>query len=141
MTASEKGKPKQRHLESVDSQQNELHGKIGHLLKFRDDSSKYEILIDRYTKRCDKDMVKSFLITQQVNSGERKQKHFIGLGLHTKRMKDDVKSGSTPEVNGNQNLVGLVMGTKVKAKGVKIKVMSFCRTNLGRLQQELCEIE
>lgn len=66
--------------------------------------------------------------------------------MHIKRVKDDVKkdyvkSGGTPEVNRNQNLVRLVIGTKVKAKGVKIKVMSFCRTNLGRLQQELCEIE
>lgn len=56
-------------------------------------------------------------------------------------MKDDVKSEGIPEVNRNQNLVRLVIGTKVKAKGVKIKVMSFCRMNFRRLQQELCEIE
>lgn len=61
-------------------------------------------------------------------------------------MKDDVKtdyvkSEGTLEVHGNQNLVRLVTSTKVKANGVNIKVMSFCRTNLGRLQQKLCAIE
>lgn len=61
--------------------------------------------------------------------------------MHIKRVKDDVKSEGIPAMNRNQNLVRLVIGTKVKAKGVKIKLMSFCRTNLGRLQQELCEIE
>lgn len=56
-------------------------------------------------------------------------------------MKDDVKGKGIPEVSRSRNLVRLVIGNNVKAKEVKIKVMHFCRTNLGRLQQELCEIE
>ena len=44
-------------------------------------------------------------------------------------------------MNRSQNPARLVIGTKVKAKRVKIKVMGFCRTNVGRLLQELCEIE
>ena len=61
--------------------------------------------------------------------------------MHIKRVKDDVKGKGIPEGSGSQKLVRLVIGNKVKAKEVKIKVMHFCRTNLGGLQQELCEIE
>jgi hypothetical protein len=61
--------------------------------------------------------------------------------LHIKRVNDDVKGKGIPEVSRSQKPVTLVIGNKVKAKEVKIKVMHFCRTNLGRLQQELCEIE
>lgn len=72
---------------------------------------------------------------------KRKQKQFRESGLHIKGVKDDVKGKGIPEVSRSRNLVRLVIGNNVKAKEVKIKVMHFCRTNLGRLQQELCEIE
>lgn len=71
-------------------------------------------------------------MTQQINSRKRKQKEFIGLGLYIKRVKGDVKNGSTLEVNRNQNLVRLVIGTKVRKRG-KHKNDEFLQNEFGKI--------
>ena len=80
------------------------------------------------------------LRTEKVEAIHRFRFAYQEWKVMWKKIMWKVKWG-TPELNKNQNPARLVIGTKVKAKGVKIKVMGFCRTNVGRLQQELCEIE